>query len=172
MKNIFRLSALLLCLCFTFQNKVVAQDYKSAVGIRLGSPWAASYKTFISESSALEGYVGFRSWFGYSNISLNGAYQVHKDIESVDGLQWYFGGGGGVELYRYRNFDEGNTVFKISGYLGLQYTFADTPISATVDWVPSFVFGDSLFGINTTGFRAGYYNLGVRYVLGRQKTQR
>ena len=167
MKNFFRVLALTLCLCFVSQTEAVAQDYKSAAGLRLGYPWAASYKTFISEASALEAYVGYRGWFGYNAISLNGAYQVHKDFDSVDGLQWYFGGGGGVDCYNYSGFEGSNTIIKISGYLGLQYTFEDTPISVTIDWVPTFGIGDNLFGFSTSGFQGGYGGLGVRYILGR-----
>jgi len=166
-KNLLRVFAFTLCLFLVFQTEAVAQDFKSAAGLRLGYPWAVSYKTFISESNAIEGYVGYRGWAGYNAISINGAYQIHKDIESIDGLQWYFGGGGGVDFYSYAAFEESNTIFKVSGYLGLQYTFADAPISITADWVPTFGFGDSLFGFSTSGFRVGYGGLGVRYVLGR-----
>jgi len=119
---------------------------------------------FVSQTEAVAGY---RGWFGYNAISLNGAYQVHKDFESVDGLQWYFGGGGGIDFYSYSGLEESNTVIKVSGYLGLQYTFEDTPISVTIDWVPTFGIGDNLLGFNNTGFQGGYGGLGVRYILGR-----
>jgi hypothetical protein len=107
MKNLLRLIALTLCLCFANQTEAVAQDYKSAVGLRLGSPLAVSYKTFISESSAIEGYVGYRGFSGFSWITINGAYQIHNDISSVDGLQWYYGGGAGVQLWNSDFFDGG-----------------------------------------------------------------
>ncbi len=142
-----------------------AQDFKSAAGLRLGYPWAASYKTFISETNALEVYVGYRGFSVYNSLSVNGAYQIHKDIESVEGLQWYFGGGAGVQFYSYDFIDESSTLFTASGYLGLQYTFPDTPISVTADWVPTFVFGDGLGGFGVGGFGAGIGGLGVRYVL-------
>ncbi|MFK8162745.1 MAG: hypothetical protein AB8H12_09815 [Lewinella sp.] len=167
MKNLLRLIALTLCLCFAYQTEAVAQDYKSAVGLRLGYPLAVSYKTFISESSAIEAYVGYRGFSFYNYISINGAYQIHKDISSVDGLQWYFGGGAGVQLYSYDGFDDGSTFITVSGYLGLQYTFPDTPISVTADWVPGFAFGEGLGGFGVGGFGGGRGGLGVRYVLGR-----
>lgn len=163
MKNLLRLIALTLCLCFTYQSEAVAQDYKSAVGLRLGYPWALSYKTFISESSAIEAYVGYRGYSSFNWITINGAYQIHNDISSVDGLQWYYGAGAGVQLWNSDFFDSGETTFTISGYLGLQYTFADAPISVTADWVPTLFLGD---GFGTGGFGGGYGNLAVRYVLG------
>lgn len=167
MKNLLRLIALTLCLCFANQTEAIAQDYKSAIGLRLGYPLAVSYKTFISESSAIEAYVGYRGYSFYNYISVNGAYQIHKDISSVDGLQWYFGAGAGVQLYSYDAFDEGSTFITINGYLGLQYTFPDTPISVTADWVPGFAFGEGLGGFGGSGFGGGRGGLGVRYILSR-----
>ncbi|MBC6994992.1 hypothetical protein QWY85_01125 [Neolewinella lacunae] len=163
MKNLFRTIALTLCLCFIFQSEAVAQDYKSAVGLRLGYPWAASYKTFISESNAIEVYASYRGFTGWSWIGLNGAYQIHNDLGSTEGLQWYYGGGAGIQFWSAGDVDLSGTFFNISGYLGLQYTFADTPISLTADWVPTFFIGDGFGGFG--GFGGGYGNLGVRYVL-------
>lgn len=165
MKNLLSLIALTLCLCFATSVEMQAQDYKSAAGLRLGFPWAASYKTFISETNAVEVYLGYRGRSFFNSVSINGAYQIHKDIASVDGLQWYFGGGAGVQFWSYDFLDESSTLFTASGYLGLQYTFPDTPISVTADWVPTFIFGDGLGGFGSTGFGGGVGGLGVRYVL-------
>ncbi len=157
---------LVVCLtgfCSLFLQDAFGQNYKSAAGIRLGSPWSASYKTFISESNALEVYAGYRGWSAYHWFSVNGAYLIHKAIPSVENLQWYFGGGAGVYFWSYDSaFADANdaTSFSIQGYLGLDYKFANTPVSITADWVPTvFLTG---FG---NGFGAGYGNLGVRYVL-------
>lgn len=101
-----------------------AQDYKSAVGVRLGYPLAISYKTFISEPSAIEAYVDYRGYSFYNYISVN-------------------------------------------GYLGLRYTFPDTPISVVADWVPGFAFGTGLGSFGGSGFGGDSGGLGVRYVLNR-----
>ncbi len=142
------------------------QNYSSAIGLRLGSPVALSYKKFISNSSALEFYGAYRGYNYYSWFSLNGAYQVHKDIPSVDNLQWYVGGGAGVYFWNYDNRFVGdnssNTSFALQGYLGLEYTFDEVPISLSADWVPTFF----LTGYGN-GFSGGYGALSVRYVLGR-----
>lgn len=149
---------LMLCL-FSFNAQ--AQNYKSAVGLRLGTPLSASYKLFINESSAIEGYASFRSFSGYSWFSVNGAYQIHKPIAQVDGLNYYFGGGAGVYFW---SFDFGGnnatTTLGIQGYLGLDYTFEDLPINLTVDWVPTFFVNGF-----TSGFGAGFGSVGIRYTL-------
>ena len=61
-------------------------------------------------------------------------YQHHSPITSVEGLQWYVGGGAGVWLWTYNkdyNFgaDYGNFNIGVMGCLGLDYKFADLPLN-------------------------------------------
>lgn len=139
-----------------------AQDYNSAVGVRLGYPMSLSYKKFISENNALEVYGGFRGYGTYSSIRVNGAFLLHKDIDSVENLRWYWGLGAGVAFY---SFDfvttEGATAITASVYGGLEYTLDGTPVSFSVDWAPTLFIGG--FG---SGFGASNGALAVRYVLG------
>ena len=142
------------------------QNYNSAIGLRLGSPWAASYKKFISDRHAIELYAAYRGYSLYNWFSVNGAYQIYNDFPNVDNLQWYFGGGAGVLFWNYDNAflgdNSSSTTIAIQGYLGLEYTFEDVPVSISADWIPSFYlsgYGD--------GFGAGYAGLGVRYILSR-----
>lgn len=139
-------------------------------GLRLGYPWAASFKTFISESSALEVYAGYRGWSFYNWFSVNGAYQIHRPFPNVENLQWYFGGGAGVYFWNYdTGFLDDNSSdvsFSVQGYLGLDYTFEDLPINLSIDWVPTIF----LNGYGDT-FGPGYGNLAARYVLGGGATR-
>ena len=139
-----------------------AQDYNSAVGLRLGYPLSVTYKTFLNETSAVEAYAGFRSYFGYTEIRINAAYLIHNEIDSVDRLKWYYGGGAGVAFFSYDSFfleDNGGVGLTLSGYVGLEYTLDGTPLSFSVDWAPTLYIG------GTGGFGAGYGALSVRYVL-------
>ena len=43
-----------------FSINMQGQEYKSAAGVRLGIPLSASFKTFLSETNAVEVYVGLR----------------------------------------------------------------------------------------------------------------
>ena len=168
MKLLFSFAALLLCLSVLAPAGLSAQDYKSAAGVRLGYPLAASYKTFLNESNAVEAYVGYRGFGSVNWITLNAAYLVHKDLDvsdDINGLRWYFGGGAGVQFWNSDFFDDGTTTFSVSGYLGLEYTFDDTPVAVSLDYVPTFFIGDGFGGFS--GFGAGYGALGVRYVLNR-----
>ena len=140
-----------------------AQDYNSAVGLRFGYPLSASYKTFLNETAAVEGYIGFRSYTFYNEFRINAAYLIHNDIESVERLRWYYGGGAGLAIWSYDvGFlgDEGGVGLALSGYLGVEYTLDGTPVSFSLDWVPTVFIGG---GVDTFG--AGYGALAARYVL-------
>lgn len=158
---------LLSCIFCGLAFCVTAQDFKSAVGLRFGYPYSASYKVFLSETNAVEAYAGLRPYIGGSWIAANGAYLIHKDldIEEIDleNLQWYYGFGAGVQRVGFTGLGLGSsTFFNVSGYLGLSYTFDDIPLNISVDWVPT-VFLNGFEGLNTFG--AGYGALAARYVL-------
>ena len=111
--------------------------------------------------------MGTRGFSGYRWVVLGGAYQRHKEIEGVDGLQWYLGGGAAIYCWNYNdgfffNDNYSNTSIGVQAYAGLDYSFADFPVNVTLDWVPTFFING--FG---SGFGAGYGTLGVRYILGR-----
>ncbi len=142
-----------------------AQSFNSAIGARLGVPLSVSYKQFLNESAAFEIVAGARRFNnGIAKSSwtmVSAAYQVHKPIGEVEGFDWYFGGGGAIFFW---NFDDGfidpgsNTSFGLQGYLGLSYTFANTPINLSVDWVPTYFLNG--FG---SGFSSDSGSFGIRY---------
>ena len=159
MKKIVLSLAVLFC-SFSF---VSAQDFNSALGIRFGNPWAVSYKYFASESAAFEGIVSLKSSTFYSWISVGAAYQIHKDISSASGLQWYYGAGASAAFFNYdASFggDEVSLSLGIQGYIGLSYTFDGIPLNLSIDWVPTFY----LNGPND-GCGGGYGALAARYVM-------
>lgn len=153
-----------LALCLLLANEGKSQDYSSAIGLRLGYPLALTYKTFINDDSAVEVFGGLRAYSGYSWINLGAAYEVHKPIEGVGGLNWYFGGGASVFFFNYDNDflndGAGSTSFGVLGVLGLDYKFADAPINISADWMPIFRFNGYL-----NGFGAGFGGLAIRYTL-------
>lgn len=149
-----------------------AQDYKSAVGLRLGVPLSLSYKTFINENGAIEGTVGTRGYnygFGLQSrwVTFTIAYLHHQDLEidGIDNLRYYYGAGLGAYIWTYNNGFESrasNTVLGLQAYGGIEYTFEDIPLSISADWVPTVFFS----GLNS-GFGAGYGALSARYTLKR-----
>lgn len=163
MKNRFTL--LILAGLFFLSTPSEAQNFKSAIGIRLGYPVSISYKQFINESGAFEIYAGTRGFNrllpnSYRWYSISGAYQIHKPIEGVDGLDYYFGGGASIYLWNFGfTTDSSSTSFGVQGYGGLSYTVDGAPVNLSIDWIPS-LFINGFSG----GFRAGYGSIAVRYI--------
>jgi len=163
MKKLFFLFAFLGAIFFS--NAIHAQAYKSAIGLRLGFPTSVTYKTFLTESNALELWAGYRGYSFYNWFSVGAAYEIHKPINGVENLQWYFGGGASAYFYNYDNgFDFGNSGkfgLGIQGNLGLDYKFPNTPINISADWIPTIFVGSGYL----TGFGGGYGAFSVRYTL-------
>ncbi|MFZ1751278.1 MAG: hypothetical protein WAU01_13835 [Saprospiraceae bacterium] len=146
---------------FMFAAVAQSQDYKSAIGLRLGYPLSASYKTFISEKGAFEGVAGFRSYSTYSWFNVGAYYQHHTEIPSVDGLKWYYGAGANIYFWSFDFVsDASSTSIGLSGVLGLDYKLKDTPLNLSVDWIPTFFINGY-----QNGFGGGYGALAARYVL-------
>lgn len=159
MKNII----LVLACIIAVMTSATSQDFNSAVGLRIGYPLSVTYKKFISESNAIEAYAGYRNFIGASYLSLNAAFQIHKDIEDVDRLQYYYGAGASVVSWNV-DFGSGTTSLGLQGYLGLSYTLDDMPLNVSVDWIPT-LFINGLAGYGR-GFAGGYGTIAARYILG------
>ncbi len=149
-----------------FLSGTNAQDYKSAIGAKLGYGLVASYKTFLNEKSAVDIFGGIR-WGG---IAAGAYYEIHKPIKSVERLKWYWGGGASFTTwdYGYAGYDSYYEL-GVSGVLGLDYSFDDYPVNVSVDWAPTIVLVDSYdypFG-SLSRFRSGYGAFSVRYILGK-----
>jgi len=144
-----------------FLSNSLAQNYKTAVGARIGYPLTLSGKYFINESIAVEGNLGLRAFSGYSWVALSAAGLKHKPLDVLDGLNWYYGAGLSVYFWR---FDQINTLSSSSlglqGYVGLDYTFKKSPINVTIDWTPTFFINGYTSGLGTR-----FGGLGIRYTL-------
>ena len=131
-----------------------AQDYKSAIGLKLGYPFGVTYKFFISEPAAIDLFIGTR----YSGVTFGGNYEIHKPLPDVEGLKWYYGGGAIFTFYDYGG--AGSSNFGIDGVVGLDYKFADAPFNLSLDVMPTFLFGEDYYG----GFEI-FGGISARYVL-------
>lgn len=116
-----------------------AQDYKTALGGRFGSPTGFTIKHFINSNAALEGIVGVH----YRGFEFVGLYEYHLPAFAVSRLNWFFGGGGHIAFYdgsRYSRFDRRDNFVAIGvdGIIGLDYTLPAFPLNFSVDIKPAF----------------------------------
>lgn len=123
-----------------------AQDYKSSIGVRLGSGYydaaSVAFKTFITAPGALEFDLGIRPYsagdYKWTNLSLSGTYQHHFQIANVDGLKWFVGGGV-VLANTFSDFDD-RKGFNMGIYPtgGVDYKLKNAPIAFSADIRPTF----------------------------------
>lgn len=132
------------------QQQLVAQSKGSTYTTALGAkfyPGGITIKHFIKSDVALEGIAYF--WERGSRIT--GLYEFHGKIEGARGLRWYVGPGAHVGFYNNKYYGGGQSV-GLDGVLGLDYKFNGAPINISVDWQPSFEFGNyGKFGGNFGG---------------------
>ena len=105
-----------------------AQDYKTALGIRISSVDAVvnhsiTFRQFITESFAAEGLLSF---------SDPGAFGILlESFKPIGGqsFSWFWGAG------PYVGFSE-NYKFGVQGALGLDLKFPSLPVNLSIDWKP------------------------------------
>lgn len=124
--------------------------YSTAIGVKM-YPGSISLKKSLNGTNYLEGLGAFWSK-GFRATLL---YEVHNDLAGINGLRWYYGGGGHLGFYN-NNYYTGSTLIGLDGVLGLDYKLQGVPLNLSLDWQPSFEFGSG------AGFE-GWGGLGVRF---------
>ncbi len=145
----------LLSYAATAQSTTHSHSYKTALGVKVLDGAGISLKSFVSNNHALEA-VGF---FWNQGFRLTGLYEIHGDISGAHGLKWYIGPGAHVGFYndRYKVANGGSSSFGVDGVLGLDYKINGAPINFSLDWQPSFEFG------NSRGFVGSWGGFAARY---------
>jgi hypothetical protein len=124
-------------LAFAFASN--AQDYKTALGVRLSSSNAyqnnsISLKHFISDKTSIEGLFTFGE-----PLALGALVQFHKPL-ATEGLSWFYGVGGYLAFPKVLNTTtqktNTETNFGAQGTVGLDYKFANIPLNLSLDWKP------------------------------------
>lgn len=114
----------------------MGSSYRTAVGVKF-YPGAISLKHFVNDKAALEGLASF--WNG--GVRITGLYELHYPLLQVDGLQWYVGPGAHIGFYDDKDYN-GSVFIGIDGVLGVDYKIPGAPLNVSLDWNPSFEFGD------------------------------
>ena len=132
--------------------------YQTALGVKVSSGVAASYKTFVTSKNAFEA----QSSFFREGIRLVGLYEFHfYAFDGVPGLAWYIGPGVHVGFWKKNYRDKYNSTadIGIDGVLGLDYRIKNAPINLSLDWQPSL----SLLG--NAGLSPQFGGFAIRYIL-------
>lgn len=148
-----------ICFLILFLFEAKGQDYKTALGFRLGSSQGITLKHFIKEDAAMEAILSTR-WGGFV---VTGIFEKHFPLAEINGLKWFIGGGGYLgfwtERSKNKNIDRqyAHTSIGVAGIIGVEYTFPKVPINLGLDWKPEFrITGPSGFYGSGTGFSVRY----------------
>jgi hypothetical protein len=154
------LCSVLLVSGFFIATSLSAQDYKTALGVRLSSSSAMvnnsiSLKHFLNERTAVEALFSFGD-----PLALGALVEIHKPF-SESGIQWFYGGGGYIGFVKTYNTakakDETDVNFGAQGVIGLDYKFANLPLNLSLDWKPELnIVGDINFEPAAIGFTARF----------------
>ncbi|HTS44784.1 MAG TPA: hypothetical protein VMH01_10335 [Puia sp.] len=121
---------LVLTLLTALFNRLSAQDYKFALGLRLSTPSptianSVSVKYFLNDRSAIEGLVSF-----YPRFGIGGLFEQHQLIGGTPNLNWFYGGGA------YFGVEDNLVHTGPMGVVGIDYKFDKAPINLSLDWKP------------------------------------
>lgn len=148
---------LLCCLVFlgalnlAGRSQSMGTTYKTALGVKVWDGGGISLKHFTTSTNAFE-FIGY---FYKEGFRLTGLYEIHGPISGAPGLKWYIGPGAHIGFYDKKYGDK--TYAGLDGVLGLDLKINKAPINLSIDWQPSFEFG------NDRGFNGSWGGLGVRY---------
>lgn len=132
-------------------SQSTGSTYRTALGVKVWDGAGISFKHFLTDKNALE-LIGY---FWSRGMRITGLYEIHGPITGATGLQWYIGPGAHVGFYNNKHGD--GTFIGLDGVIGLDYKFRGAPINMSLDWQPSFEFGDG------RGFVGSWGGLGIRY---------
>ncbi|MDP3467078.1 MAG: hypothetical protein Q8S11_02010 [Daejeonella sp.] len=147
------LNLVVLVILFSLSTKIHAQDYKTSLGLGIdfgtGPAWVGpSVKHFFNKNAAIQGDV----LFGGNSTLIQAFYQHHFPVKEASNLNFYVGGGPGIELYGY-----GSTVL-LRPMTGLEHKLKETSLTFNFDWRPTLFLYDGVNEIEPARF-----GIGIRY---------
>ena len=154
------LIALLIIVIAGSTNSLSAQDYKSALGVRLSSSAAmvnnsVTFKQFINDKTAIEALFSFGD-----PLALGVLLEYHKPLAAA-GLRYYYGAGGYLSFIKTTDVatqkSKTDPNFGAQGVIGLDYKFANVPLNLSLDWKPELnIVSDINFEPAAIGFTARF----------------
>jgi hypothetical protein len=140
MKRLILLITLTTIVSLSANAQSMGRSYKTALGVKVFDGAGITLKSFVTNANAVE-FIGFF----YRNASrITGLYEIHGNIAGAPGLKWYVGPGAHISFYgnNNRNRFDNYAAAGIDGVLGLDLKINNAPLNLSVDWQPSFEFGD------------------------------
>ena len=149
----------IVAIIFSVNSMILAQDYKTSIGLRAGLPYGLTIKHFTNDVNAFEGILATR-WGGFV---ITGLWENEHWTGEYPGLNWFWGLGAHIGSWnaglnpRFNDTYTG-AVIGVDGILGLEYTFDEIPLNLSLDILPTI----NLIGY--TGWGGINSAISIRYV--------
>lgn len=117
----------------------LTEDYRAALGIRAGETSGISFKFNAGSTSRVELLAGI--WSDW--LSLTALYEKHVAAFNINGMRWYYGGGGHVS-FATGDYYRGGRIYSrgddyavgVDGMVGLEYKIPPIPFAISLDIKP------------------------------------
>lgn len=125
---------LVLVAVITISISAFSQNYKQAIGVKIGKTVALEYKLNASPQNFLIMGLHFRPWQKDKGLYFSGYYNWSYNIDPVPGLSWYVGPGANIGA----SFFPSTNLFylSINAMLGIEYKFDTIPLALAIDFTP------------------------------------
>ena len=138
--------------------------YSNAVGLRAGETSGLTLKHFFSSGNAVEAIIGV---WPYA-CGITGLYEKYVPVKNANGFNFYFGGGGHLNVgmsrsyyvyradnryYTYR-YNYPGLGLGLDGIAGLEYKIPAVPIAFSLDLKPFIEFSN--WGMPFTALDPGF----------------
>lgn len=141
------------------KTTVSGQDYRNAIGVRLGGLTSGLTYKHVGQSGGFEGLLSF----SHRAFVITGLYEKHNDISNAPGLRWFYGAGGHIGFFQYGGYyywvnkhgrfvyvdgydGPSRTVLGLDAILGLDYKFNGAPFDISLDIKPFVDFWGGAYG--------------------------
>lgn len=138
----------------TAEGQSLNGNYRAAIGVRAGETSGVTFKFKGRNSGGVELLAGF--WHDW--VSLTALYEKNVPAFGVDGMKWYYGGGGHISFATGDYYNGGRYYTRGSDYalgidaiVGLEYKIPPIPFAVSVDLKPLMEIyrnGDLFFGLD------------------------
>ncbi len=154
--NFTKISILTLVLIVCFSGKAISQRAGLGVGVMFGEPTGLSFKGWISESSAIDGGLGW-SFVNEGSLHIHVDYLYHfYSVFDTPKIPLYLGVGGRIKLKNTKHDSDMRLGVRIP--FGISYQFTEVPVDVFLEIAPVLDLNPSTGG-SVNGA------LGVRYYL-------
>lgn len=147
---------LALSLTFALSGNIFSQQYKSALGFKVGNMAVVEFKSFFNDHLAINVTSGIYL-IEYPGIFTNVVFQYHHNLKT-ENLRWFYGAGIGTRYSRFERHQIGP-----AGSVGMEFSVPDLDLAFSIGFQPTIFI--EFKEIDQQYFLTGPATFGVKYLI-------